>query len=295
VRVDRHESKTMRWEMVRPRLSRPLRPYVRALTGYDEWTAAPLRRYEMPSGDVTLILSPDSPLEVPDARHPERAPARVTSFVAALYDSYAIVDSPGRQRGLDLKLTPLGAHALLGGVPMHELVNRVLPVDELLGRDGDELVGRIWAEPDWERRFAALERALSARLADAPPLSSELSWAFGRLRSSAGRVPVAGLARELGWSHRRLIERFRRGIGLPPKTLGRILRFEHVARRLSAPGAAPRLAELALDCGYYDQAHLNRDFRDFAGMTPREYLSHRLPDGGGVTVSFVQDGGGARA
>ena len=68
---------------------------------------------------------------------------------------------------------------------------------------------------------------------------------------------------------------------MPPKTIGRVLRFENVSRTLMAT-PEPRLAEVAFDCGYYDQAHLNRDFRDFAGMTPSAFLAARLPAGGGV-------------
>jgi AraC-like DNA-binding protein len=69
---------------------------------------------------------------------------------------------------------------------------------------------------------------------------------------------------------------------MPPKALARILRFDRVAERLLAV-TEPRLAEVAYDCGYYDQAHLNRDFREFARTTPSAYLARRLPDGGGVT------------
>ena len=122
---------------------------------------------------------------------------------------------------------------------------------------------------------------MTARAAGAPPPPTELSWAWGRLRASAGRTPIGGLATELGWSHRRLIARFRESIGLPPKALARVLRFERVAQLLQVADE-PRLARVALECGYYDQAHLNRDFRQFAGITPTEYLARRLPSAGGV-------------
>jgi AraC-like DNA-binding protein len=263
--------------MVTRAAPRPLSGYVRSYTGYDEWSAQPLSRREVPSGDVTLILSPDSELRVPE-RH--------VSFVAALHDSYTLVEHPGRQRGVEVRLTPLGAHALFG-LPMHELTNRVVELDELAGSEYGELAARIWDVDGWERRFAVLDTALAARFAAARPVSGELAWAWGRLRASEGRAGIGGLAAELGWSHRRLIARFREQIGLPPKTLARVLRFERVSRLLRE-SAEPRLAELAYDCGYYDQAHLNRDFREFAGTTPSAYLASRLPDGGGV--KSVQDG-----
>jgi AraC-like DNA-binding protein len=251
----------------------PLRGYVRHYTGYDEWSARPLSRREVPSGDVTLILSPDSELRVPE-RH--------VSFVAALHERPALVEHPGRQHGLEVKLTPLGAHALFG-LPMHELANRVIELDDL---GAGELVDGVWGAGGWDGRFAALDAALARRLETAAPPSTELAWAWGRLRASGGRVPIGELASELGWSHRRLIRGFRERIGLPPKTIGRMLRFERVARLLREQGS-PRLAEIAYDCGYFDQAHLNRDFREFAGTTPGDYVASRLPDGGGV--KSVQD------
>jgi transcriptional regulator GlxA family with amidase domain len=167
-------------------------------------------------------------------------------------------------------------------MPMHELTNRVVDIDDLLGRRGEELVSRLWEADSWPRRFAVLDQAIAARLDEAPRTPSELAWAWERMRSSAGRTAVSALAEELGWSHRRLIARFREGIGLAPKTVGRVLRFERVAHVLEHV-EEPRLAELAVECGYYDQAHLNRDFRQFAGTTPGEYMARRLPLGGGVT------------
>ncbi len=68
---------------------------------------------------------------------------------------------------------------------------------------------------------------------------------------------------------------------MPPKTVARVLRFERVAGLLMHE-TAPSLADVALECDYYDQAHFNRDFRDFAGTTPTAFVAARLPEGGGV-------------
>jgi AraC-like DNA-binding protein len=280
--VARHASERYRWEMVTRPAPPGLAPYVRSYTGYEEWSAAPLRRLEVPGAEVTLILSPDSELRVADARGPQPGGPFV-SFVAGLSDSYALVETPGSQYGIEVRLTPIGARALLG-MPMHELTNQVVPLDELLGRARGELADRIWDADSWQRRFELLDAAIAARLAEARPPSTEVAWALGRLRASAGRAAIANLPRELGWSHRRLIAAFRDQVGLPPKTLARILRFERVSALLRET-PSPRLAEVAFDSGYYDQAHLNRDFREFAGTTPGDYLAHRLPEGGGVAAT----------
>jgi AraC-like DNA-binding protein len=269
--IARHESPELSWEMVSRDAGPPLRGLVREYTGYLERSAEPLCRREVPTGDVTLILSPGSKLDLPDGRH--------SSFVAALHDSHTLVRHDGFQEGIEVRLTPLGARALFG-LPTHELTNRVVELDVVLGGSGDELVARLWDADSWERRFAVLDEVIATRMQRAPRPESELAWAWGRMRSSGGRANVSGLVDELGWSHRRLIARFREGIGLAPKTLGRVLRFERVSRLLQAV-QEPRLAEVALDCGYYDQAHLNRDFREFTGTTPGEYLARRLPPGAG--------------
>ena len=66
---------------------------------------------------------------------------------------------------------------------------------------------------------------------------------------------------------------------MSPKLLGRILRFHHAVGMM---GTGPGWAEIALTCGYYDQAHLIRDFNQFTGSSPSDFARRRLPDGGGV-------------
>ncbi len=187
-------------------------------------------------------------------------------FAAGMHEGPATTESPrGRNRCLQLDLAPVAAHRLFG-VPMHELANRIVGLDDLLGPAAWELQERLREAPTWEARFATLDDLLLRRLADAPA-SRELDWAWHALRRSGGQLRIAALAGELGWSHRHLIARFRREIGLPPKTVARIVRFER-ALQLARRAAEPSWAEIAHACGYADQAHLIRDFRAFAGTTP---------------------------
>jgi methylphosphotriester-DNA--protein-cysteine methyltransferase len=88
---------------------------------------------------------------------------------------------------------------------------------------------------------------------------------------------------EVGWSQRHFIAQFKHQIGVSPKVLARMLRFGRVVRAIRA-GQTADLADLAIASGYYDQSHLNRDVREFAGTTPGGLLESLLPDRGGFAV-----------
>ena len=247
---------------------------IRRLCGYRERSSRPVRRREVPSGDVTLIISLGPAIDVDGHRR--------TSFLASLHDSPALTAYHGDQHGIEVNLTPLGARRLFG-VPMHELTNEVVDLDALWGRSGSELSERLDDTEGWAARLAMVECFLTDRLAEARPAAPEVSWAWHTLRRSEGRVAVADLREELGWSARRIVGEFREQIGMAPKALSRVLRFNRAVRLLGARGH-DGLAEIALDCGYYDQPHLNRDFRQFAGTSPTAYLANVMPASGGVAA-----------
>jgi AraC-like DNA-binding protein len=279
VTIARHDSTLGRWEMASRHAHPSLRGYVSSYIGYVEATSRPLRRREPATADVTLIISFGPTIDVLDPGEPERTAQRAASFVAGLSDVPVLIEHAGVQHGVEVNLTPLGARRLLG-VPMHTLTNRVVDLEDLLGPDAALLVERLYEAPGWADRFDLLDAAIARSLADAAGASPEIAWAWGRLRGTHGAVPVTELARELGWSRRHLGVRFRDEIGLPPKLLARILRFDRVVALLRREDP-DRWAEVAHGCGYYDQAHFNRDFREFAGTTPSAFLASRLPDGGG--------------
>jgi AraC-like DNA-binding protein len=142
------------------------------------------------------------------------------------------------------------------------------------------LAEQMQAAPTWDDRFAALDSALGARLAHVRTPSPEVAWAWRQLTISGGRIPIATLGDELGWSPKRLITQFREQVGLPPKHVGRLLRFQRATNLLATTGT-PDWGALARQCGYYDQSHLIHEFQRFAGDTPHGLMRRRLATGGG--------------
>jgi AraC-like DNA-binding protein len=263
-RVIRSEAGGSRWELATRELPPPLRPHVRGLVGYDEVAPAPCLRRELPLPQVVVIIEFGPPLRVHDDAG--AASRYAGGFVAGLGDRPTATAHDGAQRGIQLNLTPVGAR-LVFGVALHELTGRVVHLDDLLPPGERGLADRLAALPSWDERFDAVEALLAARLAAATVPVDVVAWACRRIEASAGGVDIGRLADELGYSGKHLITLFRDRVGVPPKRLARLVRFDHLIRRLRA-GPPATWAELAAELGFADQAHLTREIRRFTGVTP---------------------------
>ena len=206
-------------------------------------------------------------------------------FAAGLDDTFSVVAVGGAVSCVDVKLTPLGAYRVFGR-PMGELSGRTVGLGDLVGEPvAAGLLDAFRAAPGWTERFGVLDGFLAERAAVGPAPAPEVTYVWRRLSGAAGPVRVGALAAEVGWSHKHLITQFRRQVGLAPGRVARVARFASLLRRLDHAAGPPRWGDLVEACGYYDQSHLDRDFRRFAGTTPRDFLTRRA--GGG---SLVGDG-----
>ena len=277
-RVMRGASADGAWEMVRHAPAPALRGHVRECYGFAERGSRFPERREAASAAVVLIVSFGAPYRVGDAADGGRLMEQPVGFVGGLSESFAVSQATGDAACVQVMLSPLGAHRLLGGLPMHELANRVVGLDALFGADAARLAERLHGAGDWAARFALLDGFLADRVsrAHAPPATVAHAWR--RLDQANGRVEIGALAREMGCSRKYLATRFREHVGLPPQSVARVLRFERAVRLLSA-GAPARWTDVALGCGWYDQAHFIRDFRRFAGATPGEWARARAASG----------------
>ncbi|PYC78888.1 AraC family transcriptional regulator [Streptomyces tateyamensis] len=262
-------------ESVWTRPSPALRPYVAWYSGYRQAGLAPAVHRGLPSPYLTLILTLDDPLTLAAHPDPAQRPGAYQSLLGGLHTTPALITHQGRQSGVQVALSPLGARTLLG-LPAGELAGADHPAEAVLGGWVVEGQDRLRAAADWPARFRAVDQWLLARAGAVAAPPPEVVHAWRLLLAQGGTAGVAELADQVGWSPRHLSERFGTEIGLAPKAAGRVIRFDRARRRLAA-GRVGSLAELAAGCGYFDQAHLAREFRALAGCPPSRWLAEESP------------------
>lgn len=257
-----------------------LAPHVYAYYGYEERTGHAMRRREVPRPHVVLIVDLGPTLRFLDPVSEAVTAMHQGGFVAGLHGAYVLTETSGRQSGLQVNFTPLGARHFFGQA-LAALVDQVVRIDDVLGSEAALWAERLAATPSWPARFAIIEALLIRRMAAATPPPGRLVQGYRRLAASRGRIEIRRLAAELDCSRQHLVTLFKDELGLAPKLIGRMLRFNHATALLEA-GTESDMAGVALASGYYDQAHMNRDFRAFAGGSPGEFLRRRLPNEGGL-------------
>jgi len=227
----------------------------------------------IPSGTIELVIN----LQHDEIRVFKRATTEeecirlAGAVVSGAYSGAFVIDTHAHAAIVGVHFKPGGAATVLG-VPAGALANAHVELEALWGRRAIELRERLCAAADSAQRFRILEQALVGLLPRALNVRGEVDMALGRL--GAPGVEVAAVAKEVQLSHRRFIELFTEQVGMTPKRYSRVRRFQH-ALALATSRGSPAWAEVALACGYYDQAHLCRDWIELTGSSPMEFLRLR--------------------
>jgi AraC-like DNA-binding protein len=229
-----------------------LRPWVVGdYGGYDEAS--------LPHAPVTVAATMVTPLGVYMSCSPLRPPA----MVMGPSGTYTRAERPC-EPAVMARLAPLGAYKLLGPA-VSETGGTIVALEDIVGADARRLSERVQSARTWEQRGRLLDDFLLDRAARGPQPSPEVSHAWHLLTRSGGRSTIREIARQVGWSHKHLITRFKQQIGAAPHLATRLLRLATVWRHLNDDQS---WARIAAGCGYADQAHLTREFRTFTGTTP---------------------------
>ena len=179
--------------------------------------------------------------------------------------------------GVHIHLSPTTLARLLR-LPLAELCDRVTTLEEAIGAEAATLGDRLLTATTMEERWSVLDAFVSSRAAGAHVDDLPVAHARRRLRRGDR---VEAVADDLGWSRKRLAQRFRDATGLLPRAYAGLARFERFAAALQAAPRQP-LAHAALDAGYADQAHLTREVARYADLTPAALRARLIPAGGGV-------------
>ncbi len=163
---------------------------------------------------------------------------------------------------MGIRFRPFGLAAFTH-IPIHELTDETTPLADVWNGGAVRLEEMLWeAGTDTERAREA-ERFLLDRLRP-PRVDAAIEGCVQLILRARGQMRIDPLARRMGVSIRQVERRFRDAVGISPKSLARVVRFQEVLRRLPSEPAL----DVAFDCGYYDQAHLLRDFREYVGVVP---------------------------
>lgn len=194
------------------------------------------------------------------------------SWCMGVWDEFHTVTWPVTPDYVGVRFRPGGAFAMLG-VEAAELSNRVVALDAVLGRFAAEVRERLYEAGGPQARFRVLEAMLAGHIRRRPD-TGRIASVLKTLADSHGHVQVADLSRKADISQKHLITLFNRMVGVPPKTLARLYRLQHVLDTIDV-GRPVVWTEVAQDHLYFDQAHFNKDFKRFTGHTPGEYLALR--------------------
>ncbi len=275
----RHASPLGRWTIVLALPPEPLAGFVEAV-----WTSRGegvfTREEILPRTPTEVLFALGETHWLRDPAAPANDRAYTRAFVSGLQQRPLAVESPPDSEMAGIRLRPAGAAPFLRDSPA-AIAGAVIDLDALLGTGVESLRDQIASHPDLRRRALVLAAAVERHLAGARQPDAGIEAALDELARSGGTTSVAALVAASGWSHRHFSARFRAAIGVAPKSYARVARFESAFARLQSL-ARPRWAEFAADQGYYDQAHLIRDFRALAGATPVEVFRRRAPDGLGL-------------
>lgn len=235
-----------------------LRGFVRCIWTLRAPTGGGVERV-LPDGCAEVILNRADPFlgHGPDGERRVQPLAMAVGQIA----QYLEIEPSGVVDLLGIRFQPAGLHALLG-VPMHELTDARVDLRDVDRRVRDRLIDAA------ALGVRAVERLMLGLLPKHPSLAAA---AAARIQAAGGRESLDGLQLPA----RTLERHFRAEVGLSPKRLARIVRFHGVVGTLDR-AHRPDWAALAVDAGFYDQAHLIRDFRQFAGMTPGAYLRQQM-------------------
>ncbi|HMQ05244.1 MAG TPA: helix-turn-helix domain-containing protein [Pyrinomonadaceae bacterium] len=203
----------------------------------------------------------------------EKGSTQPRSLVSGQLTKGILIGPTGSVDLFGVRFQPAGAFAFLRH-PLSEMTDRIVDLAAIIGNWESLLYEKLAGARSFESRIAIFEQSLH-RFSDRSEVPDELVHAVSQF--SMNGATVGELSYEVGWSIRRLERQFEKFVGVRPKMFSRIARFRRLMGKLEVDGIHD-LADAALACGYFDQSHMNHEFKHFTGFTPLQFMdtAHRI-------------------
>ena len=259
----------------------PLNRCIRALWYAQAPRVAHLRERILPTGRAQIILNlaRDFLLDCPVGQPAHRTPA---SLIVGARSTYEIIDSSDLADLIGIVFSHGGFAPFIADAA-HLFSNRSVSLDELWGASAISLRDRLRDLPTPADRLRCLEQFLADRYSAQLTRNPLVDFALSRFKNRPSAATVREVAQSTGLSERRFSQIFREQVGLSPKVFTRVQRFQRTVAQLHAGVEIP-WAEMALDCGYYDQSHFANEFRAFSGIDATTYSAGRTLWANHVTI-----------
>ncbi|MEW6734367.1 MAG: helix-turn-helix domain-containing protein [Acidobacteriota bacterium] len=252
----------------------PLSDFVELFWLYEGYQPSHKLERILPTGTMELVINlREDQLKIYDQEDHHQFQSLRSSLISGVHSEFFVIDTASQASVIGIHFKPGGSFPFLG-LPANELHNVTISLDTIWGKKADELREQLLTATTPKLKFSLLERYLLAQATQ--PLVRHPAVAFA-LETILGGKPVDAISyitTQIGLSPRRFIELFSTQVGLTPKLFCRIQRFQEVIRLIDRQEKI-EWVELALACGYFDQAHFIRDFRTFSGLNPTAYLIQR--------------------
>ncbi len=205
----------------------------------------------------------------------QKSDLQPVSFVSGPTKRFILIEPTGRYETFGVRFRPGMLFPFLR-VPLNELTEMSVRLSDIWGVDGAELTGQVLAAKNHRDRMALVETFLIGQWDESYEVNTIVRMAISTILRTAGRVSVEQLIRDLKISSRQLERNFNQTVGVTPKVFSRIVRFQKIFKVLDS-AHSPRFTAVAFECGYYDQAHFIKEFKQFTGQKPSTYFSYKHP------------------
>jgi AraC-like DNA-binding protein len=254
----------------------PLSQFVNVLWLYEGYTQPHAKERILPTGEMQIVINLlEDRSCVYDRNDTDRCLTFGGSLVSGAHAQYQVIGTAQQASVIGVHFRPGGAFPFLRR-PAGELRDTTVSLDALWGRAAIDLRDQLLEAPTHQFRFEILEGALLAELARGFDQQGAVGFALRRFMDAPHITTIASVSEQIGLSPKRFIQVFRDETGFTPKVFCRIRRFHRALDRMEGRKSV-EWADVALDCGYFDQAHFIHDFRAFSGINPSSYLAHATP------------------